>query len=118
MIKTNNPVIPVSTGLQKLSTKQVEQLTEIYCQLSGVSLSDVKTALKTVKISLLVRSGNTKYPVPAEHIFVFDKENPKESAKFNGEVCSVGVTLTSDLDPSRTFKCGLKDAINFAILLP
>lgn len=119
MIKRVEGAIPTAgLAVAKLTGIQVSQLVDVYCQLAGVTIQDVRDALKTVKITLHVRSGNTKYQVPANHVFEFNVDNPKESTKHNGEVCSVGVTLVSDLDSTRIFKCGLKDAINFALLLP
>ena len=117
MIK-KNIAVSETVGGAKLSDKHVGQLIEIYCKLEGVSLADVVQALKTISISLVIRGGNTKYPVPAEHDFVFDPDSPKESAKYNGETCSVGVTLISDIDPKRFYKCGLKVALGIAPLIP
>ena len=118
MIKRESSVAITPMIGAKLTEKQISQLTNIYCRLSGVTIEDVTTALETVKITLLIRGGNTKFAVPESHDFTYNEQNPKDSAKYDGEICSVGVTLQSTLDNTRIFKCGLKDAINFALLLP
>lgn len=111
MIQRKNPTAATKPATAKLTEKQVNQLVKYYCDQAGVTIEDVMTALKTIKVILTIRGGNTKFSIPAEWEFT-------DSNTYEGNVCSVGVTLTSDLDGTRTFKCGLKDAISFALLLP